>query len=235
MLLSTIKFFLDSILDFIFIYECEICHRHLEDKRMIICSECIHKIERVEPVDIERTFTTKFRSDGYISKAFACFYFKDESIIQTLIHELKYQNKPSIGILLGEIVGNSVKNDPDFISSDALIPVPLHKIRLRERGYNQSELISKGINRVTGINLINDLLIRVRNTQTQTKLNLEQRKENVKDAFKVKDKYKNFVPWRKFIVVDDVITTGSTVNQCAKALVDAGASRVLALSIAIAN
>lgn len=235
MLPSTIKFFLDAILDFIFIYECEICRQHLEDKRTIICSECMHKIDIVEFVDMERTFATKFGNDGYVSKAFARFHFKDESIIQTLIHELKYQNKPSIGKFLGEIVGNSIKDDIDFSTSDVLVPVPLHKIRLRERGYNQSELISKGISKVTGITIINDLLIRTRNTQTQTKLDFEQRKENVKDAFKVKDKYKNFVRGRKFIIVDDVITTGSTINECAKVLVEAGASQVLALSVAVAS
>ncbi|CUT01010.1 comF family protein [Candidatus Chrysopegis kryptomonas] len=225
----------NSLLDFVFIYECEICHQHLEDRKMIICFDCLQKIEKVESIDIEKSFKVKFGENGFVKKAFSCFHFKDEGIIQTLIHELKYQNKRSIGILLGEIVGNSIKDDEDFLRADALIPVPLHKIRLRERGYNQSELIAEGISKVIGVKVNNHILFRSRNTQTQTKLNFEERKENVKDAFFVREKDKKFVQGRKFIIVDDVITTGSTVNECAKALIQSGASEVLALSVAIAG
>lgn len=202
---------------------------------MIICTDCFQKIERTNPIDLERSFSAKFGNTSFISKAFSVFHFKEESIIQTLIHELKYQNKRSIGIFLGEVVGQLIKNDSDFSTADVLVPVPLHKIRLRERGYNQSELIAKGVSNATGIKVIGDLLIRTRNTETQTKLNFEERKENVKDAFFVNRKYKNFVIDKKVIVVDDVITTGSTINECAKALAMAGASEVLALSVAIAS
>lgn len=233
--MSILEFLLDSILDFIFIYECEICHRHLEDKKAIICYDCLHKIEKVEPIKMNETFNLKFGEHGYITKAFSCFHFKEENIIQTLIHELKYRNKKSIGILLGEIVGNAIKYDNDFTSADALIPVPLHKIRLRERGYNQSELIAQGISKTTGIRVINDMLIRRKNTQTQTKLNFEQRKENVKDAFMINKKYKSFIVGKKFIIVDDVITTGSTITECAKELINSSASQVLALSVAVAS
>lgn len=183
---------------------------------------------------MEEKLKAKFGDSKYISKAFSYFHFKEESIIQVLIHELKYQNKKSIGVFLGELVGKHIKNDPDFILADALVPVPLHKIRLRERGYNQSEMISKGISRITGIKVIGDLLIRVRNTETQTKLNFEQRIENVKEAFKLREKYKDFVVGKRFIIVDDVITTGSTINECAKTLIDSGASKVLVLSVAVA-
>ncbi len=235
MLPRAVKFIVDLFLDFVFIHECEICHQHLDDKRIIICRDCFQKIERANPIDLERSFTIKFGNPNFINKAFSCFHFKEESIIQTLIHELKYQNKRSIGILLGEVIGQLIKNDPDFSAADILVPVPLHKIRLRERGYNQSELIAKGVSNATGIKVIKNLLVRTRNTETQTKLNLEERKENVKDAFFVNGKYKSFVIDKKVIIVDDVITTGSTINECAKALAQAGASKVFALSVAIAS
>jgi ComF family protein len=202
---------------------------------MIICTNCFQKIERTTPIDLERSFSAKFENTTFISKAFSGFHFKEESIIQTLIHELKYQNKRSIGVFLGEVIGQSIKNDPDFSTADVLVPVPLHKIRLRERGYNQSELIAKGVSNATGIKVIGDLLIRTRNTETQTKLNFEERKENVKDAFFINVKYKNFIIDKKAIIVDDVITTGSTINECAKVLAIAGASKVFALSVAIAS
>jgi len=233
--IQALKFFFDSLLDFIFIYECEICHRHLDDRRITVCFDCLHKIERASAIDLEKIFAEKFENGGFINKAFSCFHFKDESIIQTLIHDLKYRNKRSIGFLLGEITGNSIKNDLDFTTADALIPVPLHKIRLRERGYNQSELIAKGISKVTGVKVISDLLVRGRNTQTQTKLNFAERRENVKDAFYVRGKYKNFVFGKTFIIVDDVITTGSTINECGKTLIQSGASKVLAVSVAVAG
>ncbi len=202
---------------------------------MIVCYECLQRIEKLNTIDLEKIFIQKFGSDSFINKAFSYFHFKDESIIQTLIHELKYQNKRSIGIFLGEIIASSIKDDADFTSADALIPVPLHKIRFRERGYNQSELIAKGISKVIGIKVINDLLMRNRNTQTQTKLNFEERRENVKDAFYVSKKYKDFIPGKNFIIVDDVITTGSTINECGKALIQSGASKVFAISVAVAG
>lgn len=236
MIPQALKFIVDSFLDFIFVYECEICHRHLDDKKMIICKDCFWKIDRTNPIDLERIFTARFGNQNFfISKAFSGFYFKEESIIQTLIHELKYQNKRSLGIFLGEVIGHLIKDALDFSTADILAPVPLHKIRLRERGYNQSQLIAKGVGRVIEIKVIEDLLVRARNTETQTKLNFEERKENVKDAFFVNGKYKNLVLGKRIIIVDDVITTGSTVNECAKALVQAGASEVLALSVAIAS
>ncbi len=202
---------------------------------MIICANCFQKIERTDPIDLERSFSAKFENASFINKAFSGFHFKEESIIQTLIHELKYQNKRSIGVFLGEVIGQLIKNDSDFLTADVLVPVPLHKIRLRERGYNQSELIAKGVSNATGIKVVGNLLVRARNTETQTKLDFEKRKENVKDAFFVSGKYKNFVIGKKVIIVDDVITTGSTINECAKALAMAGASKVFALSIAIAS
>jgi len=233
MIVRGFKLLIRSFMDFIFISECEICGKYLEDSRVIVCKECLSKIERVDRFDIERKFEEKF-AGGFISKAFSCFHFEENTIVQKLIHEMKYNNKRSIGKILGEILGSSIRDEHDFITADALLPVPLHKIRKRERGYNQSELIALGVSKVIGVKVIDDLLVRVRNTQTQTKLNLHERKENVKDAFKVKSKYKDFVVGKKFIVVDDVITTGSTVIECAKVLKQNGAEKIYALSVAVA-
>ncbi|MFN7088483.1 MAG: hypothetical protein ACK4NX_01500 [Candidatus Paceibacteria bacterium] len=182
---------------------------------------------------MKQSFDLKFGNHGYITKAFSCFHFKEEGVVQMLIHELKYQNKKTIGILLGEIVGNAIKHDIDFTSTDALLPVPLHKIRLRERGYNQSELIAKGISKVTGVKVINDMLIRKRNTQTQTKLNFEQRLENVKDAFVLNEKYKNFVVGKRFAIVDDVITTGGTKIEALAKLSAAAKVNISGLVVAV--
>ncbi len=233
MVAQSFKFLIRSFLDFVFISNCELCGKYLEDSRLMICKECFGRIERVNRFDIEKKFEERF-DYGFINKAFSCFHFEENTIIQKLIHELKYNNKRSIGKILGEILGSSIKDEHDFITADAILPVPLHKLRMRERGYNQSELIANGVSKVIGVKVISDLLVRVKNTQTQTKLNFYERRENVKDAFKVKNKYNSYIVGRKFIIVDDVITTGSTIVECAKVLKQKGAEKVYAISVAVA-
>ncbi|MFC1502203.1 ComF family protein [bacterium] len=111
-----------------------------------------------------------------------------------------------------------------------LIPVPLHKLRYRERGFNQSEIICRSIGSTVSIPVETDILVRTRNTFTQTKLEAEERIRNVNEAFRVRDP--NSVQSRTVILVDDVVTTGSTMNSCAKCLKNAGAEKVIGLALA---
>jgi competence protein ComFC len=116
---------------------------------------------------------------------------------------------------------------------DYLIPVPLHPLKKAERGYNQSFYISNGISRQTGIPVKNNLLKRVRYTDSQTTMTFLERKENVGGAFSVLKR--NNIAGKNFLLVDDVITTGATTNECAKALLEKSCSKVYAVSVAIAD
>jgi ComF family protein len=118
------------------------------------------------------------------------------------------------------------------ITADAIVPLPLHKRKLRERGYNQSELIARGISEITGFPVRTDFVRRSKYTQTQTALSLDERKANMEDAFICGPAD---VGGTTVIVVDDIITTGSTVRSCAEVLKVAGAAEVIAASAAIAE
>jgi len=123
--------------------------------------------------------------------------------------------------------------DEKLSMADAVAPVPLHPARRRERGYNQSELIAGHVGRVLGLVHLPDLLMRVRQTQTQTSFDADGRMRNVRDAFRLGEAA-HAVDGKRVLLIDDVITTGATIKECARTLKAGGASKVYAASAAIA-
>jgi ComF family protein len=208
----------------------------LPEGEKVVCAVCwnsVTKIESNHPTWIE--ILGKFEQEGVIDGLLSCVLFEKEGKFKEIIHLLKYQGIKSVGIRLGNELANRRSNGVSFSTADYVIPVPLHKVKQRERGYNQSELICKGISEVTGLRSYPSFMIRKKYTQTQTKLDLAQRKENVADAFVINPKYVRDVCGKSFVVVDDVITTGSTINACAKVLKENGAVNVVAASVALAQ
>ncbi len=136
-----------------------------------------------------------------------------------MIHQLKYKGIKEIGSELGRIYGNSLKTSEFLIGIDLIIPVPLHPSKKRQRGFNQSDLISRGISDTTGVPMATDLLVRKTVTKTQTRKSRYDRWTNVQDIFRVTDqkRLKNL----HILLVDDVITTGSTIEACANELLKA--------------
>lgn len=182
---------------------------------------------------IKEEFERKFRDKEYVSDFTAGFIFEKDGALQSMIHALKYGNKFSTGIYLGKTIA---MNNRDFFSAaniDLITPVPLHHLKKAERGYNQAYYIAKGISRQTNIPLANRLIKRIKFTQTQTTLSLEEREKNVREAFKVRKKHG--FKGKNILIVDDVITTGATTNECARILLKAGAGKILAASVALAD
>ena len=165
----------------------------------------------------------------------SCFLFEKEGKLQEIIHLLKYRGITSVGMELGREIGDVIIRDPLFQEAHMLVPVPLHKLKLRERGYNQSLVLCKGIAEVTHIPVRTDFLVRLKYTQSQTKLSLDERKGNVGGAFAINRKRFPDADEKTMILVDDVVTTGSTMNACAQVLLDHGARRVLVASAALAE
>ena len=143
----------------------------------------------------------------------ACFFFSKEGKVQHLIHELKYKGNADAGIFLGQELGKNLKDAPLFQSIDYLIPVPLHPKREKERGYNQSLVIARGISEVTGIPIDENYLVRSVNTTTQTHKSKEERWKNVKDIFEVR--HPEQLEGKYVLLIDDVLTTGATLEACA--------------------
>jgi ComF family protein len=234
--LDIAKSILDPILQFVYPPLCLACGETLEGHERLVCEGCWQSVESVHPEDdLYQQFLTKLTSEGLISGLFSPFYFEKEGKLQSIIHGLKYQGYTSLGVKAGRKIGELIEATHVLPKADVLLPVPLHPLKKRERGYNQSELICQGIEEVTGISVRTDLLRRRKYTVSQTQLSLEERKENVGDAFEINEKRRDEIAGKSFIVVDDVITTGSTINACAEALCDAGAERVHAAAIALAK
>ena len=148
-----------------------------------------------------------------------------------LIHRFKYGKKIPLGRKLARRLGETINSNFHFLESDFLIPVPLHKSRYRERGFNQSEVVAEEISKITGVLVLKGVLKRKKNTKDQTNLSPQQREENVRGAFVVTETER--INGKKIILVDDVITTGATLSECARMLRQAGAERILGMTVAV--
>jgi len=156
--------------------------------------------------------------------------FSCETIILDVIHQFKYGNNISVGAMLASFMADFSFPDVDFSDYSLIIPVPLHIKRLRERGFNQSLILARALAKKWQIPVNFSLLKRHKFTLTQTGLHKIERKQNIKGAFEVSDK--KLIAGKNVILVDDVYTTGATINECAKTLIKAGAQKVTVLTLA---
>jgi len=138
--------------------------------------------------------------------------FQKKGSVQKMLHALKYKSKPEVGVLLGKWYGQDLKKNNTFCDCDIIIPVPLHKKRMKKRGYNQSEFIAKGLAEELQIPVVNDVLFKKHFTETQTFKSREERWQNTINSFEIKNE--NLIKDKKILLVDDVITTGATTEAC---------------------
>lgn len=154
--------------------------------------------------------------------------FKFDGVVRQAIHELKYNNLRAIAPLLGQWLADYLKANP--LPVEVLVPVPLHRKRLRERGYNQSRLLAGELARLTGLPLVDDCLVRERYTTPQARTpNVDERRNNVAEAFACRDRRLEGKP---VLLIDDVATSGATLDACARALKESGVSSVWGLVLA---
>ncbi|MEW6702988.1 MAG: ComF family protein [Bacteroidota bacterium] len=225
--------FLTQFLDFFLPRLCPSCKIKLDISEEVICNSCLLKIKRADEERLCREFERKFRNEKIISAFISVFVFEKDKELQNIIHELKYNGKFSIGTFLGKILASDMKIQIEEWAIDFIVPVPLHHLKRAERGYNQSDFIAKGIKSVLRIPVMSNLLKRKRFTETQTNLTLAERKENVRDAFSLKAK--NEFIGKHILLLDDVITTGATISECGRIILECGAANVYAASLAIAD
>ncbi len=201
-----------DIVQIIFPNICQLCNAPLPAGRHYICDLCYNGLETFQaeyyPILIERMEDIKF------DEIIIAFQFTE--IFKKIIHLLKYGGYQDIATLFARSLLPLIRSDYDFITS-----VPLHPQKERERGFNQSTLIAKQLAKYLEIPF-NESLTRVRYTKSQTKLNRERRKQNMRNAFRLSSS----VEGKKLLIVDDVITTGATLNSCAGVLRDGKCERV---------
>ena len=194
---------------------CSICGK-LNSKSL--CNKC--------KIRLEKEFN--FQSDDYsqdIDKNFKehHYFFRYENLIRNQILSLKFHEKPYIYKTISYFLENKRKNFENLKKYDIMIVVPISKKRQKERGYNQSELIAKEISKMLSIKIEKNIIRKIKNTPPQSSLNNEQRQENIRGVYKVFniEKIKN----KNILIIDDIYTTGNTVNECAKVLVENGITK----------
>lgn len=225
--------FLTSLLDFFLPRFCSSCKNKLLTKEEIVCTSCLSNITRAQDTRLKFEFDRKFSSDKIITGFTSLFIFEKDKELQQVIHGLKYDGKYRIGIFLGKLMAQEFCQKLYDWKIDFIIPVPLHHLKRAERGYNQSEFIAKGVQSVLRIPIKTNAIKRNRFTETQTSLNLAERKENLKDAFIIMRK--NNLSGKRILLLDDVITTGATCSESGRLLKENGAAEIYALSVAIAD
>lgn len=207
------------------------CRDGLVHGEEILCTSCIGELPRLDYyTSDDNPITNRFVGRLPIKHGWALLKFQKSGIVQNLLHELKYNNHPEIGVKLGKILAANAVQFGFGSEFDLLIPVPLHKTRLRVRGYNQSAMIAKGISEVLGTPYDDSCMMRLAATKTQTKKSKVDRWENVNDVFQVNKP--DMISGMRILLVDDVITTGSTLEACARKLLDAGAAELSIACIA---
>ncbi|HNW57476.1 MAG TPA: phosphoribosyltransferase family protein [Bacteroidales bacterium] len=223
----------DDFVSLLFPRLCYGCGEHLLRNENLICTECYVAIPRTNYHLVgENPVEQLFWGRCFLEKAAAFSFYNKGSRIRNLIHNLKYKGIKEIGYELGRIYGRSLKSSGFTSGIDLIIPVPLHPDKKRKRGFNQSECISTGISEVTGLPVDTSSLIRIKASATQTKRSRYDRWTNVDGIFQVSDPYS--VRGRHILLVDDVITTGSTIEACAVELLTVKGVKVSAVALAFA-
>ena len=202
---------------------------------MYVCSGCWEDFERVSTTEtITQLIETKFLADETIDRIDSVFLFEQDPRVREAVHLLKYRGAEGIAERFGFYISKKIVNDAKLSLCNTIIPVPLHPARRRERGYNQSELIAGSVGRFLQVRHVPGLLVRLRQTRTQTSFDAEGRRKNVEGAFGLGKVDRREVEGKRILLIDDVITTGATIKECARALKFNGASEVYAASAAIA-
>jgi ComF family protein len=212
---------------------CYGCGADVASKDQLLCLHCLGSLPE----------TGFFRQTGnLVEKVFygrlplraagALYYFTKQSVIQELMHQLKYKSKPELGVYLGKMLGHRLLEAENFPKPDCIIPVPLSRERQYKRGYNQSAETAAGVAEVLGIPVLNNALVRNRASETQTHKTREERWENMQGIFSMTEP--ELINNRRVLLLDDVVTTGATLEACGTAILSSCEAELSVAAIACA-
>jgi ComF family protein len=212
---------------------CLLCERPLLQGEQHVCLNCLYELPSIK----ETSFTMNNTADRFLGKieferAASGFRYSKDSNIQKALELLKYKGEKEIGSCLSKVSASRLYEQGFFKDIDALIPVPLHKQKQKKRGYNQSEWIAKGINEVTGISVNTEILGRTIHNTSQTTRNLWSRWENAHGLFELKNR--TGFSGKHLLLVDDVLTSGSTLEACGQVLLQIPNLRISFFALALA-
>ena len=207
---------LHNIESFVFPSYCHNCHKPVSNKEILICTNCLNLLVQTELDNWKLQVTT----GDYLDAVLSAFWF--DNILQECIHNVKYNNYKLLLNNLSTHAAVACNSTLIRTGYDCIVPIPLHKVKYRDRGFNQSDIIAHSVSRIIGVPVKTDLVKRSGWTQTQTKLSTQKRRQNMKRAFTVAGNSE----LNSVLLVDDVITTGATGNACAQVLKESGCRKV---------
>lgn len=230
-----LRSFLNNLYALFFPRLCYACNAQpLPNKQKFLCPICDYSIKSNQFHSLkDNPVVDKFPLENRLIFASTGFVFIKNGIIQTLIHQLKYEARPEIGFELGKRCGQALIKHLDYIKVDAIVPVPMHPKKQRERGYNQAEMFAMGIAESIPAPIASDWVTKRTNTISQTKMNRSERMNNVKDTFYIGDSDR--LKDKHLLLVDDVITTGATLEALMNTLKEIDGVRFSIVAIALAN
>jgi ComF family protein len=225
---------MNYLIDLFFPPQCQACASILKDNEFQICVACRHQLPVTnyhfqEDHPLQHLFFGRI----YFVSSISLFYFQKHSRVQKLLHNLKYKQQKSVGTTLGLWLGREMKASKRFDKIDLVVPVPTHKKRLKKRGYNQVLPFASAIAKVFGVLCDDTILVKIKHTKTQVFQTKEERWKSVVNSFQLVKKDK--IIGKHILLVDDLITTGATIEACSKVLLDAGSKHLSLATIAIAS
>ena len=223
----------DSFLHLLFPHVCTGCGSDILNEESALCMRCIDAMPEtnfeIHPNNpVEKTFWGRLPLVG----ATAQFYFTKESLMQHLMHQFKYKRNKELGHQLGRIMGEQIKKSGRF-EVDALIPLPLFPAKEKRRGYNQATVLCEGMAETMNIPVLDKVIIRPQHTETQTKKGRIERWKNMEGKFILSDP--EAIRNKHLLLVDDVVTTGATLEACGNELLQAGDVRLSVATLCVAS
>ena len=210
---------ISDLIDFILPRHCAVCGEVLSRGEQEICLNCLLALPLIDDAhcaEIEKLFWGIVP----VERAASYFYYRKGSPYINLLHRLKYKNRPQIGVMLAKNAATELLTKGFFNGIELILPLPLSKKKERSRGYNQCDYIAEGLSQVTGIPVVRGCITRTKANETQTHKNRQERWKNVEGIFAVSNP--DAVRGKHVLLIDDVLTTGATISDCARALVRAG-------------
>jgi ComF family protein len=226
--------YLADFISLLFPELCQACSESLIGDEKVICTACIYGLPYTNAhLQADNIVARQFWGKLNIEAAYALYYFTKGGKVQNLIHQLKYQGMTDVGKLLGRIAGDQLVQNPIFNTVDLIMPVPLHKSKQRKRGYNQSTCFADGLAEKMNAKVEEACLIRTRSTESQTHKSRFSRFENMKEVFAIQ--HGDRLAGKHILLVDDVITTGSTLEACSAILLKIPGLKLSIATIAYAE
>lgn len=228
MIKDQIKILTSATLDIFYPNQCEICQLDLQSDEEHICLSCLYDLPFIKNIEsYQRSLDQLFQGRAEVEQTHSLFNFQSGNQIQKVLHQIKYHKKTKLAEFFGSKLAEDMQSDAQF---DFIVPVPLHPKKLRKRGYNQATVISKGISQSLGVQLNEKILKRIKHNPSQTTVNKFDRWENVRSIFEVvkPERIKN----KHILLVDDVLTTGATIEACLKQLLKVEGCKVSVATLA---